>query len=319
MSIIKFRQPILGLGIALGIHALQVGAVEPTCMKLSISDPQGAGDRAYIDKPGSYCLRQNMLAIKVFDVHAFSYKAFSGEGLISITHPFDSKASYPRGKDSYVIDLQGHRLVAEANGMVGIENRSGGVGVTVRNGYIEAPGNSEANRGMTLRPDWLSTKAGKGFCPLERVSCQDIPASATQGGPPLGYAKTDYLIEDITIHAGWRGVDMGGAGNILRDSIIEVDGRVAVFQFGPGAVIENTTFIIHGKGDGKPFDAALKLRDAHGAIVRNNTFIFEGSIFASAPAAINLLDSKDVLIEGNTFKGFEQKVRVNGDSTYTLK
>jgi len=30
-------------------------------------------------------------------------------------------------------------------------------------------------------------------------------------------------------------------------------------------------------------------------------------------------DSKDVFIEGNTFKGFEQKVRVNGDSTYTLK
>ena len=34
---------------------------------------------------------------------------------------------------------------------------------------------------------------------------------------------------------------------------------------------------------------------------------------------INLLDSKDVSIEGNTFKGFEQNVRVNGDSTYILK
>lgn len=236
-----------GLGILLTLYVLPVNAAEPNCMRLPISDPQGAGDRAYIDEPGIYCLQRNMFATKVFDMHASSYKAFGGEGLISITHPFDSKTSYPRGKDSYVIDLQSHRLVAEANGMVGIENRSGGVGVTVRNGYIEVPGNSEANRGMTLRPDWLSTKAGKGFCPLERASCQDIPASAKQGGPLLGYAKTDYLIENITIHAGWRGVDMGGAGNILRDSVIEVDGRVAVFQFGPGAVIENTTFIIHGK------------------------------------------------------------------------
>lgn len=316
---IKFRQAVLGLGIALGIHVLQLNAAEPTCMKLPISAPQGAGDRAYIDKPGSYCLQQNMLAIRVFDVHAFSYKAFSGEGLISITHPFDSKASYLRGKDSYVIDLQGHRLVAEAHGMVGIENRSGGVGVTVLNGYIEVPGHTEANRGMTLRADSTPLDLEERQCPVGFLKCEDIPSSQTIDRRSPIYGKSDYVIEKMVIRAGWRGIDLGGRNNVLRDSVIEVEGRVAVFQFGPGATIENNTFIVRGKGDRTAFDAALKLCDAHGAIARNNTFIFEGGLFASAPAAINLLDSKDVLVEGNTFRSFEQKVRVNGDSTYTLK
>jgi len=203
--------------------------------------------------------------------------------------------------------------------MVGIENRSGGVGITVRNGFIEVPGHTESNRGMTLRADSTPLDLGERQCPIGVLKCEDIPSSQTIDRRSPIYGGTNYIIEKMVIRAGWRGVDLGGRNNVLRDSVIEVEGRVAVFQFGPGATIENNTFIVRGKGDRTAFDAALKLRDAHGAIIRNNTFIFEGGFFASAPAAINLLDSKDVLIEGNTFKGFEQKVRVNGDSTYTLK
>ncbi|MBK7006351.1 MAG: right-handed parallel beta-helix repeat-containing protein, partial [Burkholderiales bacterium] len=45
-----------------------------------------------------------------------------------------------------------------------------------------------------------------------------------------------------------------------------------------------------------------KLRDADGAIIRNNRFIVQSGSFGDqkAEAAINLLESKNVLIENNT-------------------
>nr|WP_255407841.1 right-handed parallel beta-helix repeat-containing protein [Collimonas sp. PA-H2] len=127
------------------------------------------------------------------------------------------------------------------------------------------------------------------------------------------------MVEHMTIHAGWRGVVMGGGGNVLRDSTIDVDGHTAVYMYGPGSIIENNTIIIHRNGDAKPFDAAIKLRDAHGAVVRNNRIIYKGGWLGKAPAAVNLLDSTDVLIEGNTVENFDKLVRINGDSKYAEK
>lgn len=70
-----------------------------------------------------------------------------------------------------------------------------------------------------------------------------------------------------------------------------------------------------------PQDGAIKLRDAKGGIIRNNKIIYTGGFFnwGKAPVAINLLDSKDVLIEGNTIEGFDKIVRENGDTSYMEK
>lgn len=322
---------ISGLGLLIALHsaiAYGAGAVPsspassagPTCVPLPVVDTGYKGPRGLVSALGIYCLSQDIVAVKVFDVHAGRFKSFASEGLISVSPAPDSSGSLSAGRNMYVIDLQGRRLSAEPNEMIGIENRMGGFGVTIRDGHIEVPGKTQFNQGISLlRSGAKPLRAGGQQCPLALPKCEDIPASKTDDGRRPEYAATNYLVEKLNIRAGWRGVQMGGGGNTLRDSVIEVDSRVAVFQFGPGAVIENNTFVVHGKGDRNQFDAALKLRDAHNAVVRNNTFIFKGGFFASAPAAINLLDSKDVLIEGNTFKGFDQKVRVGGDSTYSLK
>lgn len=308
------------LASCLLFQTLDSTAAEATCVSLPVTDGAHYGYRGYIDAPGNYCLQRDLSATRLFDIHAGGWKSFGSEGLISISIPFGSKGIQPRGKGTYTIDLQGHRLAAEPDEMVGIENRSGGLGVTIRNGRIEMARGSRLNKGILLqRYERTPTVKWQQECAVGLKKCEDVPTPRDANGRAPTYANSDYLIEKVSIHAGGRGIEMGGGGNVLRDSVIEVDSRVAVFQFGPHAVIENNTFIVHGKGDKTPFDAVLKLRDADGAIVRNNTFIFEGGFLASTPAAINLLDSKDVLIEGNTFKGFEQKVRVNGDSTYTLK
>nr|WP_281416098.1 right-handed parallel beta-helix repeat-containing protein [Collimonas antrihumi] len=137
------------------------------------------------------------------------------------------------------------------------------------------------------------------------------------GNKRLAYKVSNYLIDKMTVRAGWRGITMGGGNNVLRDNTIEVDGNTAIYMYGPGSVIENNTIIIHGNADATPFDAAIKLRDAQGAVVRNNRIVYKGGWLGSPRAAINLLDSADVLIEGNTVEKFDKLIQVNGDSRYS--
>ena len=203
--------------------------------------------------------------------------------------------------------------------MIGVENSSGPLNVTVRNGRIRVPGKGYPNRGIYLRSQNTQQMVKGEPCTLSTPGCEDLAASKTDAKRGPVYQATGYVIDTVDIRAGWRGVQMGGGGNILRNSVIEVDSSTAVVLFGPGAIIENNTIIVHGKGEHGGFDAALKLRDAHGAIIRNNKFIYRRGLFSGARTAINLLDSRDVLIEGNTFDGFEQPVRVHGATTYTIK
>lgn len=291
------------------------------CTPVPLSRPNSTELSGRIVEPGAYCLGSDIRRKPVIDVHAGRTRHFSGEALLKIECSAQRPCARLTPDDAYRIDLQGHALVSESQNMIGIGNGSGGLRVTIRNGRIDVPGNRAPNIGIELRAE----KAAPGFmlggsqCWPTMGKCEDVPAEKADDQQPPHYKTSNYLVEKMHIRAGWRGVQMGGGGNVLRDSVIEVDGRSAAFLFGPGAIIENNTFIIHGKGDRGAFDAALKLRDAHGAVVRNNKFIARGGLFAKVPAAINLLDSKDVVIEGNTFEGFDQVVRVNGDSTHVVK
>ncbi len=302
-----------------GLHASLAYGAEQECVPLPIWEPSPQSTRSDVKTFGRYCLQQDISAKKRFDIHAGGFRSFGGEGLISVRCLASSQCDSSDSSGSYTIDLRGHRLVAEPEDMVGIENLSGGRRVTILNGQIDVPGRDPSNIGIRLRPDATKFKVAGRPCALERFKCEDIPTARADDQRAPEYTVGGYVVDKVTVKAGWRGVQMGGSGNVLRNSVIDVDGRVAVYQFGPGAVIENNTFIVRGKGDRGAFDAVLKLRDAHGALVRNNTFIFRGGLFSSAPAAINLLDSSNVQIEGNSFKGFDQTVRVNGASTYVLK
>lgn len=303
------------------LHAGLANAAEPACSALPISRIIPETVHGYINSPGAYCLGMDIRRVPVFDFHRGRMMPMGGQGLIQLA--CDARGVCPGEADrtGYDIDLQGHTIASEAPNMKGIDNGSGGLHVAVRNGRIEVPGDRIANIGIVLRGDPMVAAFqvdGKECWPTQ-PNCADIPAARAdhQRGPE--YRHSGHLVERMQVRAGFRGVQMGGGGNILRNSVIEVDSSTAAFLYGPGAIIENNTIIIHGKGTHGDFDAALKLRDAHGAIIRNNTFIYRRGVFAGARAAINLLDSRDVRIEGNTFKGFEQPVRAHGATTYTLK
>jgi len=307
--------------LLLCLHAGVASASDPACTPLplvSLHRPEVIGN---VTAPGSYCLGRDITRAPQFDIHAGRFKSAGGVGLVQIACSDEKPCTRLSAQDRYQIDLQGHSLVATAKNTNGVNNTSGGLQVSIRNGRIEAPGDRYPNSGIYLRGQLRGTmlKVDGWKCSPSEPACADVPAAKSEGKEALVYEASNYLIDRVTIRSGWSGVYMGGGNNTLRNSVIEVDGRIGVYQFGPGAIIENNTIIIHGKGDRTEFDAALKLRDAHGTVVRNNKFIFRGGLFTKATAAINLLDSKDVVIEGNTFEGFDQVVRVNGDSTHVVR
>ncbi|MFZ6688626.1 right-handed parallel beta-helix repeat-containing protein [Undibacterium sp. SXout11W] len=291
---------------------------------------------------GKHCLDYDILQKRVFDIHAGSFKSLAGNSLLEIRYPAQyvdyaaNKAEKtwmkptvnPPITDSTVfqIDLRGYTLSAEAENMVGIENWSGGLKVSVKNGYINVPGNRDPNYGISLRgesdPKMIPKNENKNSlkkskpCWPSTTNCEDISFYEDYDKNKEHYRSSDYLVESVNIKAGWRGVIMGGAGNVIRNSTIDVDGHTAIYMYGPGSIIENNTIIIHGQGEAKEYDAAIKLRDADGAVVRNNKIIYKGFWFGKAPAAINLLDSSDVNISENIVENFKQLVRSNGESHF---
>lgn len=134
---------------------------------------------------------------------------------------------------------------------------------------------------------------------------------------------TFYTAENLQIQSGGRAIIMAGSDNVVRNNTIEVDGRTAVYLYGPRSLVEGNTFIVHmDPRDKAPLPAILKLRDADGSIIRNNRFIVKrGGLFrktdAEPQAGINLLESRDVLIEGNVFEDVALPVRKDAASTAT--
>lgn len=137
------------------------------------------------------------------------------------------------------------------------------------------------------------------------------------------FPPTFYTAENLQIKSGGRAIIMAGSDNVVRNNTIEVDGRTAVYLYGPRSLVEGNTFIVHmDPRDKAPLPAILKLRDADGSIIRNNRFIVKRSgLFRKKEeepqAGINLLESKGVVIEGNVFEQIAVPVRKDAASTTT--
>jgi hypothetical protein len=271
----------------------------------------------YVDDVGKYCLLADVVQKSVFDIHSGSFKSLEGTPLLIIAYRNSpgSRGENPVGT-SFDVDLQGHILKANVNDLTGVAAELGARRIAIRGGRVSVPGESAAI-GISLQNDDGSIMVKGEYSNLKRVSggnpiYEDIPLAELIYGDRPSYRPADNIVTEMNIYSGWRGVVMGGAGNILRNSTIEVGGHTAIYMYGPNAVIENNTIIINGNGERKKFDAAIKLRGAEGAIIRNNRIIYNGIWPRKAPAAINLLDSNAVRIEGNTFIGFDSIVRGNG-------
>lgn len=136
------------------------------------------------------------------------------------------------------------------------------------------------------------------------------------------YVDTSVQIENMRISAGMISTLIDGGKTIIRNCTIETTMHTAILLFGPAALIENNTIIVRNAmpnirndkemGQGSiadnpwsPQSAPIRLRDAAGAIVRNNKIYIVDGKLPSGPAksetrqAITLENSPEVTIEGN--------------------
>lgn len=221
------------------------------------------------------------------------------------------------------------REIAEGGGRTTREAMQVPVNINVHNGMIRTPGSRGVGVYLGFYKKYgLSVNFyAPAYAPLPE---DDRPMSRQARSHPITFVdpwdykpETRFTVDSLNIKAGGRGVIMTGAKNILRNSTIEVDSDTAVYLYGPGTVVEGNTFIIH-QNPKYPYPAklpaALKLRDADGAIIRNNRFIIKGGLFGMfkgrAEVAINLLESREVTIEGNTIEGAKGLVRKDEASTF---
>lgn len=196
--------------------------------------------------------------------------------------------------------------------------------LSVRNGIIKTPGPSGVGVYLGFGKSFeLSTR-------LDDSSREPVPEDEPpmaemrpyEKGKNIAYATpwnyqpaTYFSLDNLKISSGGRGVIMVGANNTLRNSTVEVDGDTAVYLYGPNALVEGNTFIIHMKpGSTSQIPSVLKLRDADGAIIRNNKFIVKGRADRQEVAAINLLASSNVRIENNVTSDIRQLVRKDDES-----
>ena len=312
--------------------AISINAVAQDCQPV-LQAKQVDPKTWFIATAGKHCLKSDIVLNPLFDIHAGRFKSLAGITLLKISHPkhyIDPDTNQlitnsPLDPEATTeVDLQGHTIRSKVDNVYGISQSGGIRRISVRNGVIDVPGNRNSIGIRFGNDDGDLTVPNKPlYANRESVTSgsqyEDFPSSETLDKRPPSYRPANYLVEGMTIRSGWRGVEMAGGGNVLRNNTIEVDGHTAIYMYGPGCIIENNTIIVRGTSNSKPFDAAIKLRDARGAIVRNNHIIYKGGWFAKAPAAFNLLDSTNVHIEGNTIEGFANLVRVNGESNYVDK
>ncbi|MDP3608523.1 MAG: right-handed parallel beta-helix repeat-containing protein [Methylophilus sp.] len=330
------------------------------CTNIKANESPHDNKPVVIQKPGRYCLQSDVKLQDNFVISEGGWKSNGRSGLFIIetydpSEPhegrglFDINPIYVKPGDGPVfdIDLQKHTLSHKSKTGVGFIGRA--YRTRIQNGSIK-----DVHLGIKLYGGFSGvwTVGRDDNRDLSSEEFEDMPFSKlkVKNNPPK-YQNTDYLIDSINVFSIKRGAEVSGSGNVIRNSIIEVDGHTAIYMYGPNPIIENNTIVIYGKGEGEFYlkgrgyeripngknpngsirydsiwhegkktniqSAPIKLRDAQGGIIRNNRIIYKGGLFSGkAPVAINLLDSKDVLIEGNTIEGFENLVRENGDTSY---
>jgi len=257
-----------------------------------------------IKQPGPFCAESDLLAKKQ----------------VRLTMPERSYAGYflDIAASGVALDLQGHTLYAEQRALGGINllTQSGYVKeFLVKNGVIEsrtASGISSGGYGGDFI-SLLSDRAPLGAEAIPGINQralarlrENLPATAQD------YRVTGHRIDHMVIKASDRnpytlpmrmGIGIQGAANVIQHSTIEVaDGHAAIYLFGPNQVIENNLIIFRGKATVESA-AAIKLHQADGSIIRNNDIVIESDEGQGPKAAISLIDSKNVLVEGNRFYG----------------
>jgi hypothetical protein len=307
----NMRTVLLTLLPSLLICSAAHGADASACTALRISLEKGNETAGAIVRPGRYCLRRDTKQITFYGGELF-YEARVAAAVALI---------YIRDTSDVHIDLMGHTMETTSRGAVTlVENdpsgaQSGGIDYTIRNGRL------------------LATRFASHAIALMPFAGYDINDKRRKGLPLPPYPVTNYVVEQMEIRGSGRGVKLIGANNRLKRNVIEVHEGTAVEIDGPGAIVEDNTFIVHlgprhdrtAKSGPKdievPFEGILRLRDGDGAVIRNNRFIVKSNWLSRkhAPFAVKLVNSKGVTLEGNTLEHVGELVVGDEHSSHEVR
>jgi hypothetical protein len=134
---------------------------------------------------------------------------------------------------------------------------------------------------------------------FEGVPFRTLPPSS------VDYPTRSIVIERMKVRSPGYGVVVQGGGTVIRNSVIETDSRVGIWVFGPNALIEGNTIIVHDSGKyTKAEDAPIRLHQADGAIIRNNRIIFEGN--GPNEFAISSMNTANFTFQNNEIYGLKE-------------
>lgn len=303
----------------------QSRALEPLCQPIIPKKNEGI----HLSRAGTYCLKADL---KIADRHWFfpdgpsglPYEAVDIEG------------------DNIIFDLREHSVHA-GNASLGIRIENAGPAnyepgqqprqpqqVVIRNGKLD----TTASVGIRSGFYELSVPSDMGH-PLEIVQTtgmsKDQLAKSFARHQQLGeeifhsqlalrpvraadYQQRSIRIENIHINARYSkkissrardgAINIQGAGTIIRNCVIETDGSTALWLFGPNAVIENNTIIVHGASPVREADAPIRLHHGDGALIRNNRIVIKDG---ANRRGISVFDTGAITVEKNTFYGMTEK------------
>ena len=268
--------------------------------------------RITIEKPGTFCLDSDLRQSPLKDPRRGGAEVFSlVEAMIRI-----------RAND-VTLDLAGHTV---SNGMrhgmtliwfskfaIGTRGGTRLRHAHIRNGQLSSPGPTGIGIDLTASKPY-------GQRSLQPASIPDGLRSSEV------FEDTRHLIESMNIDSGKRGIQLDGQNNIIRNNRIVVDGATAIVAQGPGIIIEDniievrkdfSSFSEHDRRRESMTPFPIRLIQADGAIVRNNQIrLVDRALRGSLPAAIELVESKDVSVQENRFGGMEAPVHADAASSY---
>lgn len=201
---------------------------------------------------------------------------------------------------AFDIDLQNRSIEAREPDKIGILARKD----------IAAPYRIHDGQVIVRGPQSIGISAGFIAGPA-RLHIRNVVQSGSQATVEEAAKRTSAVtLENLKIAAGGRGMQLVGAGNVVRNCTIEVDGNSAILVWGENSIIEGNTIIVHGKDGIDPpgTEAPIVLRNGNGSVVRQNHIVYTHFLSPKLPAAIKLINSENIQILDNQLEGFDAAV-----------
>ena len=260
-----------------------------------------------IDSPGDYALDKDLAVREQWGAgHSgpnggFVVNIFSGNVGLDFQ---DHKIDVHYGLGGVVLSADNNRDAARRAGAS--PHLADSRFVSLRGGTIDLAGGKRTGDGVVFKGAWHEP-AGQYFAHGEAAgSAPRVPGN-------VDYIRNDYRFEDLKILARGLGLAAEGSHTVIRNCIIESAGNAGIFCAGPNVLIENCEIRLRALVEGpytyqKPLRAAIVLRDASNAIVRNCRIRVDQGGLPSDTRCILVRDgATNVVVENNTFVNVDER------------